>query len=734
MYKYIWKFSLILFFIFQIHLYSQYSSVSGIIIDSINNKAIAGANIGIEKTLLGAVSDLNGYFKINKIKDGEYNLVCSCIGFASQKIKINVNKKDSVFVEIYLSEQSLQTNEVIVTAGKRIQAVQDVPVSVSVIDNKVFEQKNINRFDEALQYTPGVNLNGDQVNIRGSSGVAVGIGSREAFLLDGLPVLSADGGDIKFDLLPVLDIERIEIVKGGGSALYGSGALGGVINIITKEPTEKSEFDIRAYSGIFSNPTISNWVVSNSARMQSGGDFNFSKKFNNLGLLFSGSLLKDDSYRSYDDSKRYSVFSKINYDFSDFTSLKILGSFAYEDRTDWLYWNNLDSATFPPSNTNYNIRFKSGKLTIGGEFKTILNDDMFLIVRGDILSTDYKNTWNTDTSAYRRSDATAANSEIQFNSRLQQNLMLTSGLCASYNSVNANIFGKKSQNDFSLYEQIEYSGINDLIFTGGIRYDYEKTEGSAKNDEFSPKFGITFKAPYDLNFRFSIGKGFRAPAIAERFTSLAYNGFLIVPNDSLTPEKSWSYEFGVNYPYNFSFGMLNLDLSIYQNEFYNMIEPSFVVGKSTPKIQFKNITRARIQGLEFAVNAYLLGFLRLESSITYMDPEDLTSHQILKYRPRLLAYNGFTITYKKFDFQLNYRHISRFESIDTLLSLELKDYDARVPINVVDARIIARMKEYLKWDLTLFLNCKNLFNYYYITTPGNIQPFRFTSLQAELKF
>ena len=116
----------------------------------------------------------------------------------------------------------------------------------------------------------------DQVSIRGSSGFALGLGSRVALLLDGFPMLSGDNGDMKFDALPFLNINRIEVIKGAGSALYGTSALGGVVSIFTTNPTSKPEYKIRTYGGFYTQPKYECWNVFDSPPTNYGVDLSYS--------------------------------------------------------------------------------------------------------------------------------------------------------------------------------------------------------------------------------------------------------------------------------------------------------------------------------------------------------------------------------------------------------------------------------------------------------------------------
>ncbi|MFA6571151.1 MAG: TonB-dependent receptor, partial [Bacteroidota bacterium] len=418
-------------------------SVNGKIIDFKTNEPITGATIRLEKTPFGAISKSNGEFLIQNIPAGNYNLIISFIGYEISEQKVNLKAGENLTVNVSIKSQPLRTEEIVVSANKRIQAVQDVPVTTSVIDSRSLQERNIVKADEALQYISGVNLIGDQVSIRGSSGFAYGVGSRVAFLIDGMPVLSGDQGDIKFDALPIFNIERIEIVKGAGSALYGTGALGGVINLITKEPLEQAEYKIRTFAGIYTKPTYKEWQYRDNLSSFAGFDAGFSQKTGNLGITLSGGTKRDESYTLFNDSFRWNLFSKLKYNFSNSFSLSMLGSFATEDKAEWVYWNSLDSATRPPTGTDLNTRINSSKLTLNADFQYIFDNGDFLDYKSGWYSTDFKNNLKTDNAEYRASKANSIYNEITLNNRLGEKFLLTYGLNHSLNTVDASIYGKK---------------------------------------------------------------------------------------------------------------------------------------------------------------------------------------------------------------------------------------------------------------------------------------------------
>ena len=124
---------------------------------------------------------------------------------------------------------------------------------MDVIDSKLIESKNCIILSDLIRNLPSVQLIDGQLNIRSGSGWSYGTGSRVLVMVDDMPILSADQGEVDFNLIPMETIDKIEIIKGASSALYGSSALNGVINIKTKSPSYNPKTTISSFVGFWDN-------------------------------------------------------------------------------------------------------------------------------------------------------------------------------------------------------------------------------------------------------------------------------------------------------------------------------------------------------------------------------------------------------------------------------------------------------------------------------------------------
>lgn len=701
-----------------------------------SNQALVGASVRIKNTQYGAYSNSKGNFVIKNLPDSFINgtLIISMVGYETIIRNVDFDKDNGKSYNLKI--QPLQIGEVVVSANKKVQALQDVPISMSVIDKRVLIDRGNYRLDDALEYVPGIEVNKDDVSIRGSAGFSFGVGSRVSLLIDGFPLMSGDNGDIKFDALPIFNIERIEVVKGASSALWGTGALGGLINLIMEEPKEVAEFKYRAFSGVYTQPRYEQWQFTEGLNFNSGLNLSFSKKINKLSVLTSGSFYTDQGYRDYDDNQRWNLFSKLAYEFSSDTKLKVLLNGAAENRSDWIYWNSLDSATLPPTSTYKDIRISSYKYSAFSELSHSFNQNNFALFKLGINYNAFNNSFETDNPEFRQSEAASFIADLQGVSNIDifnNEVNLTYGLSQTYSDVKSKTYGNRYQHIVSAYTQVEYSWSDLLIMTFGGRLDKEITDNIESDLEISPKLGFNIPISEGLNLRTSAGRGFRVASVAERYSAIMLQGFEVLPNLDLKPEKSWSFEAGGTWQTNLWDTPLELDFAAFHNELENLIEPTFM-GSGSASIQFQNVVSARIQGIEIGIRAFLFKTLGVETSLTLMNPRDLSNDKLLNYRSEKLWYSRVLLPLKYFEFQFDYRYKSKFENIDLQLGLIVKDPNARVDMHVLDARVIFDMYKIADLPFRMSLNANNMLDYYYTEMVGNLARTRYLSLQIEGNF
>ena len=494
------RFLLILAFLLPLHLFAQNGVIKGVITDAETGALLPGTAVRAEARALGAYANARGEFIIKNVPEGEYTLLVSLVGYALKKVPVTVRSLgDTSVLQIKLRAQILKTNDVVISAGKRVQAAQDVPVSITVVDSKSLQQRNITRVDEALRYIPGVYVSRDQVNIRGSSGFSLGFGSRVSVFMDGFSMLSADGGDVKFDVIPMFNVERIEVVKGAGSALYGTGALGGVVNVITAQPSENPELRFRGFGGAYTLPRYDQWKWRETMPLLGGADVSYSQKIGNVGILAAVGVKGNQGYQDYFDNWQWNVFSKLTFELSQRSTLNVMFTNAYDDRTNWVFWKSLREATRPPSGTNYDERFVSTKTMLAADVRTVFTENFFLTARLGAYRTDFTTKGQNLAGGQTQiqSVANAFNGEVQFTSILDSSFLITYGLTGTFNIIEKSPIisaGTPTQLIAAAYVQGEYKPVKNLTLTLGSRFDVEQTSNGVQGSGviISPKAGASW--------------------------------------------------------------------------------------------------------------------------------------------------------------------------------------------------------------------------------------------------
>jgi iron complex outermembrane receptor protein len=722
----VWKFSTVLIFLVLLPLlaFGRKGEIRGRVLDE-NNAPMIGANVYLEGTVLGSATNGKGEFLIQKVPPGNFTLVITVIGYEQLSLQVTVieGQKYDIGTES-LNPSAISGNPVVVTAGKYEQKIQDVPASLNSISSRELAYRNTITIDNALEYVPGVNLNGGQINIRGSSGFSLGVGSRVLFLLDGVPLLTGDTRDIIYEAVPTYLVERIEVLKGAGSALYGSSALGGVINVLTPDIEQAPRIYAKIFGGIYAEPVYQQWKWSNRNRYLNGIKLSYSQKIKNAGFFVGGSRDEDDGYRENDWRKRSTVSGKFQWNVSPFQKLTLIGNYMYQKRGNFLNWEDLNNALRPPLRQR-DDEVLTRRYYITGNYRYIFSEKQFLTVRGLWYKSRFDDT--VSEGGGNESSSAAANGEIQFNSQFGK-LFLTAGVEGNWNSAKSDIFGDRSGVGTAAYLQGEVALSEKWRATLGLRYDYFDMDSIETDSRLNPKVGLVFKPLSGLAVRGAFGLGFRAPSMAEAFTSTTANDYQVIPNTDLKAEKSYYIEFGANRLFG---SWLVGDLALFYNRFEDFIEGTFL---PTLQIQFQNLTNARVRGIETQWNGrFIRNRLNLGIGYTYVDARNLDTGQYLNFRPRHLLYTNAQLRIWELQTGIDYRYISKYDRIDERFALLIPDAEERVDTHLVDLHVAADFK-LAPASLTASLHINNLLNYYYVDMVGSLAPLRNIVLTLETDF
>ena len=329
----LWLFLLLLF---PAMAFAQDVTVKGTVTDGDSGEPIPFANVSVnaDGTTYGGQTDFDGNFNF-KIPSGEHTIVFTFVGYATKEVTENFVSGDVKTYAISLAEESELLDQVVVTGGKFEQKLGEQTVSLEVIKPSLIENNNNTAVDQAIEKVPGVDVIDGQANIRGGSGYSYGAGSRVMLLMDNLPILTADAGFPNWDFLPIENLDQVEIIKGAASALYGSSAMNGIINLRTAYPKKDPEAKVTFFTGIYQNPRDNktgryvkeldaDGVVVDSTEIEkawwgdqfpfeAGASFAYRKKFGQFDLVTGGYLFAQDAWRQTQFSRRARLNANMRY-------------------------------------------------------------------------------------------------------------------------------------------------------------------------------------------------------------------------------------------------------------------------------------------------------------------------------------------------------------------------------------------------------------------------------------
>lgn len=278
--------------------------IEGKVVDAKTKEPLPGVNIMIEHTTIGAATNDKGYYFISRVPHGEIHITASMIGYRTEHKIINVKRDLSVTVDFELEQTSLEMGTIVVTGTATPHLVEDTPVRTEVIPRRIIEQKQACNLAEALSFHTGIRVENNCQNCNFSQVRILGLdGKYSQILIDGDPTVSSLASVYGLEHFPEEMIDQIEIVKGGGSSLYGGGAVAGVINMITRRPMMNrmcikylgnsidGEMDqhVGAIAEMVNNEGTSGIYVFGSFRKRNPYDHN-SDSFSELGELRNESM------------------------------------------------------------------------------------------------------------------------------------------------------------------------------------------------------------------------------------------------------------------------------------------------------------------------------------------------------------------------------------------------------------------------------------------------------------
>lgn len=644
--------------------------IAGHVIVKGTEESIPFATVMILGTNRGAVSNEEGQFEFRKLAAGKYTLRVQVMGYKTQEKTITVSAEATSVVHFQMEEVSFTTDEVVVSVNRNEVSRKAAPVVVNVMSAKLFETVNSTDLAKSLNFQSGLRVENNcqncgfpQVRINGLEG------PYSQILINSRPIISALSGVYGLEQIPVNMIERVEVVRGGGSALFGANAVGGTINIITKDPINNS-FQVAS--------TMSN-MNGKSWEQYMGGNVSLVAKDNSYGIALYETYRNRNPYDA--DGDGFSELGKLN--------MNTFGMRAYY-RPNYFSRINVEYHTtneFRRGGNKFNLQPHEADIT--EQTKHIINSggvsyDRYwgekhkMSVYGSIQHTDRNSYYGAqkDMNAYGKTNDLTWVVGGMYVGNMDRCLFapatFTGGVEYQSNSLHDVMTGyhRDMQQDVRIaggFVQNEWR-LNRWTMLVGARLDKHNL---IDHPIFSPRVNFLYKPSDNLQARLTYSTGFRAPQAYDEdlhVTAVGGEGVQIRLADGLREERSNSFSGSVDW----SFPMGHWQSNILLEGFYTDLHHVFVLedigeDQNGDKIkERRNGSGAKVYGVNLDAKVahgreaqLQLGFTVQRSR--YNRAEVWTSEgeeeQTTKRMPRTPDYYGyFTFTsapLKNFDFSLS---------------------------------------------------------------------------------
>lgn len=673
------------FFLSPMALLAQKANIYGRVFAS--GMPVKQAVVKLDKSLNYQVTDSLGTFQFSDVLPGQHIISVSLLGYKNYKKSISVKPDEKLNLEIQLNNDDLGLNEVVVSATRYGVSRKEAPVVVNVIGAKLFNATQSLSLSEGLNYQPGVRLENNcqncgftQVRLNGLEG------AYSQVLINSRPIFSALSSVYGLDQIPTSMIERVEVVRSGGSALFGSNAIAGTINIITKDPV------------------LNSWEIGSNIALING------REPDNV-INFNGSIAAEDLKSGatfYGMFRNRSPFDANADGFTEITRMEnnTFGGKAFLKPTDRSRLT-LDFSAIKE------FRRGGDRLNLAPHFTDIAEQlDHNILIGGltfDQYSKNYKNKYSAYVStqkgtrnsyygglggSYTAADSTRANNAYGFTDdisvvgglQLTKNLENTSvfvmGAEVQHNQVDDEIAGYNRIIDQSLttlgfYAQYEWKPNDKLTALLGSRYDITHVNGNytlqnifrnsnLRKGVLSPRFTLLYKFNEDWQFRGGYARGFRAPQAFNEdmhISSVAGEQRFVILSENLKTEFSDAFTASLSYACTWG----NTQVSFLTEGFYTTLKNQFVtintgasLGNGTILEEVSNGEGAYVSGANFELNIVPSAKFNLQAGgtwqktaynnaqVIYDNPDDLTNTNvsITEFLRTPRSYGYFNSNYK----------------------------------------------------------------------------------------
>lgn len=598
------------------------ANIVGHVIDVKTSEHIPFVNISIKGTTIGVSCDGSGHFALNNLPIGEHILMASAVGYKKVERAVNIQRGKTIEVNIELEEESIEMDAVVVTANRGESNRREASTIVNVINSKTFDVTASTTMADVLNYQPGLrveykcnNCGVPQLRINGLEG------QYSQILMDSRPIFSSLASVYGLEQLPTDMVERAEVIRGGGSALFGSSAIGGVVNIITKEPVRNS------------------LMISNTSALIGGSAYDITTALNGsfvsdnskAGVFIFGVLRNRSSYdRNEDGFSEIPELSSNTIGFRGYYKTSNYSKLTAEYHHVGEFRRGGNKFDLPPHEADIaeqlDHQIDAGSLKFDMFSK---NNRHRFSIYSSVQGITRKSYFGTgqDLNAYgRTSDFTVvAGGQYRYamNKCWFMPAELTGGVEYSHNSLHDFMIGYNRDilqkiDVIGAYAQNEWKN-DKFTFLLGFRLD---KHNMIKNPVFSPRINFRYTPIEGIVTRASYSSGYRAPQAYEEDLHVAAVGgevALITIDPNLKPEYSNSVSASVDLYKNFG----NVQTSLLVEGFYTSLDNVFVLEENGRDemgnllLERRNASGAYVGGLNIEGKIAMFNKLSFQLGYTY---------------------------------------------------------------------------------------------------------------------
>ncbi|MGM0545772.1 MAG: TonB-dependent receptor, partial [Bacteroidota bacterium] len=574
---------------------------------SSSGQSVAGANVAVDDIQKGAPTDEDGTFIIEDIASGTYELTVSAVGFWTHTQEVSVQKDELINLEISLKPKTQQLDQVVVTGTMRETFVKESPVKVQVVSNEHLTKTGANNFMESVNFLNGLYqevscgvCETNSVRINGMDGPYT------AVLIDGMPIMGALASVYGLNGINTSSIRNIEIIKGPNSTLYGSEAMGGVINIITKDPASAPRL---AFDGSFSTHEEANASLTHSSEWD-----NTETLIGLDGTYFDRFLdHNEDGFADVTKRKKLSLFNKWSFDRSQARQFDLAFKLYLEDRLGGTedYSKNLRG-----SDQVYGESITTNRFEMLGTYD--------LPISSEDIRTEFSYSYHQQDSYYGDYHYTA-DQQIYFTNLIwdksftpwQQLLVGATSRVDALNQTFDEIQLEEGSRDVrfipGIFSQYEHNFSENIKALAGMRIDHYDDHGFI----FSPRANTKFDFSDHTTLRLNGGTGFRIVNLFTEEHEALTGSRRVVIEEELNPERSVNGTINLNQIVDIGISVLNIDLDLFYSHFSNQIIPDY---SQANEIRYQNLEGFSVsRGISLSAAHNFPGPLQYSVGFTYQD-------------------------------------------------------------------------------------------------------------------